>query len=66
MFTPNREFRRQYNRLFKRDPMTANLFLLLAELADDRGQVATNDDELSILMGIRFEDPFAHALKGGD
>jgi hypothetical protein len=34
MFTPNRRFRRDYDNLFRKDPLTANTFLLLAELAD--------------------------------
>lgn len=53
-FTPNRRFRRDYNRLFKKDPAAANVFLLLCELADDRGQVETTEEELAILLNARF------------
>lgn len=62
----NRKFRREYRKIFKKDPMAANLFLLLSELADERGQVRLGPDpeqELSVLMGARFEDPRANQLK---
>jgi len=56
-FTPNRRFRRQYDKIFRQDPGAANLFLLLAELADDKGQVQVRDeDELAELMAVRFDD----------
>lgn len=61
-FVPNRRFRRKYNRLFKRDPEAANLFLLLCELADKKGQVETNEKELAELMAARFNDPGEYAL----
>ena len=56
-FKPNREFRRQYDKLFRRDPLAANTFLLLAELADQKGQIVTSEEELVQLLSIRFEDP---------
>jgi hypothetical protein len=65
MFIPNRRFRRDYRRIFQKDPIAANMFLLLAELADERGQVITDDNELSILMGLRFDDPCAYSLERG-
>ena len=37
-------------------PEAANLFLLLAELANEKGQVKTNEEELAILMEARFND----------
>ena len=61
-FTPNRKFRRDYARLFKRDPQAANLFLLLAELANEKGQVETDPAELAELMAARFEDPREYQL----
>ena len=68
-FSPSRRFRRDYDRLFKRDPATANVFLLLAELADERGQVrfSTPDPavEIARLMAARFTDPRAYQLPGG-
>ena len=67
-FTPNRAFRRQYRRIFRKDPAAANVFLLLAELADERGQVQLGPDaeaELAVLMAARFEDPRAYQLPGG-
>lgn len=61
-FTPNRVFRRQYNRAFKKDPTAANMFLLLTELADKRGQLETSPEELAVLMAARFEDSEAYQL----
>lgn len=63
----NRKFRREYRKIFKKDPMAANLFLLLSELADDRGQVHLGPDaegQLALLMAARFEDPTAYQLEG--
>jgi len=64
-FTPNRHFRRDYNRLFRRDPATANLLLLLCELANEHGEVQATDEELCLLMNTRFDDPRAYQLSGG-
>ncbi|PKN64114.1 MAG: hypothetical protein CVU57_16195 [Deltaproteobacteria bacterium HGW-Deltaproteobacteria-15] len=61
-FTLNRRFRRKYDRIFRESPEAANLFLLLAELADERGQVKTDPTELAELMAQRFEDPRRYAL----
>ncbi|PIP07074.1 MAG: hypothetical protein COX51_07455 [Syntrophobacteraceae bacterium CG23_combo_of_CG06-09_8_20_14_all_50_8] len=64
-FTPNHHFRREYERLFKKDPLGANVFLLLAELADEKGQVQTSEKELADLIAARFDDPRAYQLPGG-
>jgi len=61
-FKPNRKFRRRYDRLFKKDPMAANAFLLLCELADNNGQVKTDPEELAVLLAARFEDPEGYQL----
>ena len=61
-FNPNRRFRRDYDRLFREDPKAANTFLLLCELADDRGHVETTAEEILVLLAIRFEDPEAYQL----
>jgi hypothetical protein len=64
-FRPNRAFRRKYNTIFKKDPAAANLFLLLAELADDEGRVVTAEpsaETLAFLMNRRFKDPLARQL----
>lgn len=61
-FTPNRKFKKRYDKIFKKNPEAANLFLLLAELADEKGQVATNEEDLAELMAVRFEDPGEYAL----
>jgi hypothetical protein len=62
IFKPNRKFKRKYKRLFKKDPLSANTFLLLCELADERGRVETNPEELAELMEARFNDPGEYAL----
>jgi hypothetical protein len=61
-FKPNRKFRKDYDRLFKKDPMGANILLLLCELADENGQVMTTDEEIAELMAARFNDPEEYAL----
>jgi len=61
-FVPNKKFKREYKRLFKKDPEAANLFLLLCELADERGQGETNEEELAELMAARFNDSKEYAL----
>lgn len=54
MFHPNRKFRKEYDQIFKENPEAANLFLLLCELADEQGQVQTDEKELAQLMTARF------------
>ena len=68
-FRPNRKFRREYALLFKQDPVEANIFLLLAELADEKGQIkiqATTKEgiakEIRKLLIARFNDPAEYAL----
>ncbi|OEU63545.1 MAG: hypothetical protein BBJ57_01845 [Desulfobacterales bacterium PC51MH44] len=55
-FNPNRKFRKEYDRIFRQDPEAANLFLLLCELANEKGEVVSNEEELAILMDARFND----------
>lgn len=67
-FSPSRNLRRRYDRLFRRDPAAANVMLLLAELASRSGQVSFDGDpaaEIARLMEIRFENPRAYQLPGG-
>ena len=61
-FKPNRRFKKEYDKLFQVDPMTANLFLLMCELADEKGQVQVIEEELAALMNVRFNDPKEYAL----
>ena len=68
-FIPNRRFKKQYDKLFKQDPIGANVFLLLAELANDKGQVkivGTTEEEIAKeiqrLLMARFNDPEEYAL----
>ena len=65
MFTPNRHFKREYDRIFRRDPRAANLYLLLCELADDAGRVMPSEAELAVLLSARFDNLTAYHLKGG-
>ena len=62
-FKPNRKFKRVYNQIFKEDPFSANLLLLLCELADGDGRVEfAEDDDLVKLIKARFSDPEEYAL----
>lgn len=63
MFQSNRAFRRDYEKLFRRNPLAANLLLLFAEQADDRGMVNfKNYSELVKRMAERFENPGGRQL----
>ncbi len=67
-FNFNKKFRKKYQRIFKKDPLSANLFLLLCELAGPDGKVilpkdpGAIDQELASLMQARFEDPHGWQL----
>ncbi len=65
MFKPNKHFRKKYDALFRLDPLTANVFLLLAELADENGEVKIDDSELLRLAVARFEDPRRYQFERG-
>jgi hypothetical protein len=62
-FETNTKFRKRYRNLFKKDPLSANLFLLLCELAGPEGKVTlpeepgAMDQELQALFAARFGDP---------
>jgi hypothetical protein len=68
MFTPNRRFRRNYDRLFKKNPVGANIFLLLAELGNEHGEIRLEAPSLEIeiqrLLEARFDDPSVYQLEG--
>ena len=61
-FLPNRRFKKEYRRLYKKDPLAANMFLLLCELTDENGQIETNEEELAELIAARFNDPEDYVL----
>ena len=64
-FKANKKFKREYDRLFRRDPLAANIHLLLCELANEKGQVrfgANPEEEIQTLLATRFEDPRGYAL----
>lgn len=67
--TLSRRFKRDYDRLFREDPLGANMLLLLAEMANERGEIRFNTpdpvDEIYPLMKARFEDLRAYQLPGG-
>ncbi|PKN37677.1 MAG: hypothetical protein CVU62_08100 [Deltaproteobacteria bacterium HGW-Deltaproteobacteria-2] len=66
MFKPNRKFKRNYDRLYRKDPAAANVFLMLAELADENGEVKLvtpfPEEEIQRLMVTRFDDPRRYSL----
>jgi hypothetical protein len=68
-FVPSRRFRRDYDKIFRKDPAAANVMLLLCELADEKGQVRLEtpfpEVEIQRLMAARFTDPRVYALPGG-
>ena len=68
-FISSRRFRREYDRVFRKDPAAANVMLLLAELANERGEVRFDNPDPAIeiqrLMVARFDDPRAYQLPGG-
>ncbi len=67
-FRPNRRFRRDYDRAFRKDPLTANVLLLLAELAAENGEVRLGpipEREIQRLMVARFQDPRAYQIEWG-
>ena len=68
-FIPSRRFRRDYDKLFRKDPAAANVMMLLCELADEKGQVRLETSfpevEIQRLMAARFTDPRAYQLPGG-
>jgi hypothetical protein len=65
----NNRFRRDYDRAFKKDPLAANVMLLLYELADKNGQVRLDSPfpevEIQRLMTARFDNPRTYQLPGG-
>lgn len=67
-FLPNSRFRKTYAKLFEIDPPTANLLLLMAELAGSEGNIILTEEpearyrELVSLMEIRFSDPLGWQL----
>jgi len=63
-FKPNRQFRARYDRTFEKNPMGANMLLLIAELANGRGHVKTTEEELTALFNARFDDPKVYQLGG--
>jgi hypothetical protein len=70
IFSPNRKFKRKYRQIFKKDPLAANIFLLLCELAGPEGKVnlpnepGAAEKELQALLVARFEDPRGWNLGG--
>jgi len=64
-FKPNRKFKKRYDRVFRENPMAANMLLLIAELANNKGRVEATEEEITALFNARFEDPGAYQLSGG-
>jgi len=62
MFKPNKLFKKDYDKLFKKDPHQANVLLLLCEIADEHGQVEISDDDLVALFNTRFNSYDEYSL----
>lgn len=61
----NQTFKTEYSRLFKIDPLTANIFLLMVELADKRGRIKLGpypEEQIIGLLMKRFDDPRRYQL----
>lgn len=54
MFKANNKLKNDYNRLLEKNLLSANLFLLHAELAIEKKQVETTEEELAVLLNVRF------------
>ncbi|HNZ31928.1 MAG TPA: hypothetical protein PKJ25_07530 [Smithellaceae bacterium] len=69
MNRPNRKLKRAYDRIYRKDPAAANVFLLLTELAGGQGQIKFDtlcpEQEIQRLMRARFDDPLAYQLPRG-
>ena len=61
----NRKFKKRYDLLFQKNPLGANMLLLIFEVANGMGRVKTTEEELTALFNARFEDPRAYPLPGG-
>lgn len=60
MFKPTNFFKKDYDKLFKKDPIDANMLLLLCELANEKGEVIIHGNvnlKLKHLTNQRFKDP---------
>ena len=64
-----KKFKKTYDKIFKQDPIGANVFLLISELADSEGNVefkngpdGTPIQEICDLLQARFNDPEEYAL----
>jgi hypothetical protein len=70
MVIVGRKLKKKYHRIFKMDPVAASLLFLLAELADQDGNIifqkepGVNKEQLITLLQIRFNDPFSWQLGG--
>lgn len=65
VFKPSRKFKKDYDRIFKKDPTAANVLLLFCELADERGQVQLGplpEEEIQRLLIARFDNPQEYQL----
>ncbi len=64
----NKKFKKDYKKIFKKDPLAANMMLLFLDLSDENGQFCLEGDEqeqaeqISQLMDARFDDPTGYQL----
>jgi hypothetical protein len=60
----SQKFEEQYHKIFQKNPLAANLYLLLCKMADSKGRVKTTEKELMDLMTARFNRPDEYAFGG--
>lgn len=66
-FEPNQKFKKEYDKLFIKNPAGANTWLLLQELKDEKGHIITSEQEIAKLLSIRFADGLdTYAFRGPD
>lgn len=65
VFAPNSKFWEEYEELRAEDKLSANVFLLVCELAFPSGKLRIKTDELPLLFDARFNDPEEDAREIG-
>lgn len=64
----NKAFKKEYDKIFNHDPLAANIFLMLVDMADEKGEIYFEgsedqmNDQINILVNGRFNDVFEYQL----
>lgn len=61
-FKPNRAFKQDYDKIYRKNPLAANLYLLFCEMADSNREVRVTEQELIELMPECFKNVREYAL----